>query len=98
MKEASAEQIVRFLTGGNMSDKQLRSDLIDRIKDKHSTWWNDSLELYKMAGLKPSAFGNDVLTVLSYQIVWMLRHYEVDLDAFIKIMRQSYKAYKDLEK
>ena len=37
MKEASAEQIVRFLTGGNMSDKQLRSDLIDRIKDKHST-------------------------------------------------------------
>jgi len=97
MKEASAEQIVRFLTGGNMSDKQLRSDLIDRIKDKHSTWWNDSLELYRMAGLKPSAFGNDVLTVLSYQIVWMLAHYKVDLDVFIEALRHSFKAYQDIK-
>jgi len=80
-----------------MSDKQLRSDLIDRIKDKHSTWWNDSLELYKMAGLKPSAFGNDVLTVLSYQIVWMLAHYKVDLDVFIEALRHSFKAYQDIK-
>jgi hypothetical protein len=76
----------------------LRNDLLDRIKDRHFVWWNDSLELYRMAGFKPSAFGNDVLTVLTYQVIWMLQHYEVDLDAFIKILRQSFKAYKDLDK
>jgi len=81
-----------------MSQKQLRDDLLDRIKDRHFVWWNDSMELYKMAGLKPSQFGNDAMTVLTYQIVWMLQHYEVDLDAFIKILRQSFKAYKDTEK
>jgi hypothetical protein len=81
-----------------MSQKQLRNDLLDRIKDRHFVWWNDSMDLYKIAGLKPSAFGNDVLTVLTYQIVWMLRHYEIDINAFAKILRQSYKAYKDLEK
>ena len=82
-----------------MSKQQIiRNDLLDRIKDRHLVWWNDSLELYKMAGLKPSAFGNDVLTVLTYQIIWMLQHYEVDLDVFIKILRQSYKTYKDIDK
>ena len=81
-----------------MSQKQLRDDLLNRIKDRHFVWWNDSMDLYKIAGLKPSAFGNDVLTVLTYQIIWMLRHYEVDMNAFIKILRQSYKAYKDLDK
>jgi len=81
-----------------MSQKQLRDDLLNRIKDRHFVWWNDSMDLYKIAGLKPSAFGNDVLTVLTYQIVWMLRHYEIDINAFAKILRQSYKAYKDLEK
>jgi len=82
-----------------MSKQQIiRNDLLDRIKDRHLVWWNDSLELYKMAGLKPSAFGNDVLTVLTYQIIWMLQHYEVDLDVFIKILRQSYETYKDIDK
>ena len=75
----------------------IRNDLLDRIKDKHFVWWNDSLELYRMAGLKPSAFGNDVLTVLSYQIVWMLAHYKVDLDVFIEALRHSFKAYQDIK-
>jgi len=81
-----------------MSQKQLRNDLLDRIKDKSFMWWNDSMELYKMAGLRPSQFGNDALTVLTYHIVWMLQHYEVDLDDYIKILRSSRKAYKDIDK
>lgn len=103
MKEASAEQIVRLLMGNGMKDStpiirsSLRNDLLDRIKDKHFVWWNDSLELYRMAGLRSSQFGNDVLTVLTYQIVWMLDHYKVDLDVFIEGLRHSYKAYKDIE-
>jgi len=103
MKEASAEQIVRFLMGGGTKDtipiirSGLRNDLLDRIKDKHSTWWNDRLELYKMAGLKPSAFGNDVLTVLTFQICWMLKHYEIEVDTFVKSLRAAMTAYESTD-
>jgi len=103
MNEASAEQIVRFLMGGGTKDtipiirSSLRNDLLDRIKDKHFVWWNDSMELYRMAGLKPSQFGNDVITVLTFQICWMLKHYEIDLDVFVKSLQASMKAYEDIE-
>jgi len=81
-----------------MSQKQLRNDLLDRIKDRHCVWWNDSMELYKMAGLKASAFGNDVLCVLTFQICWMLKHYEIDLDVFVKMLRAAMKPYEDTDK
>ena len=74
----------------------LRNDLLDRIKDRHMVWWNDSLELYRMAGLKPSAFGNDVLFVLTYQIAWMLEHYEIETDAFVDSLRAARKAYVEV--
>ena len=80
-----------------MSQKQLRNDLLDRIKDRHFVWWNDSLQLYQMAGLKSAQFGNDVLTVLTYQIVWMLEHYNVDTENFIEMLRASRKAYQDID-
>jgi len=80
-----------------MSQKQLRNDLLDRIKDRHFVWWNDSLQLYQMAGLKSAQFGNDVLTVLTYQIVWMLEHYNVDTEIFIEMLRASRKAYQDID-
>jgi hypothetical protein len=75
----------------------LRNDLLDRIKDKHFVWWHDSLELYRMAGLKPSAFGNDVLFVMTYQIVWMLEHYKIDTDAFVEGLRAARKSYQDIK-
>ena len=81
-----------------MSQKQLRDDLLNRIKDKHFVWWNDSMELYKMADLKPSAFGNDVLVVLMFQICWMLKHYKIDLNIFVKSLRVSMKAFEDIDK
>ena len=74
----------------------LRNDLLDRIKDKHFVWWNDSMELYRMAGLKPSAFGNDVLFVLTYQLAWMLEHYEIDTDTFVDSLRAARKAYVEV--
>ena len=80
-----------------MSQKQLRNDLLDRIKDRHFVWWHDSLQLYQMAGLKSAQFGNDVLTVLTYQIVWMLEHYNVDTEIFIEMLRASRKAYQDID-
>ena len=91
---------VRFFTGGGMMNSTpiirstLRNDLLDRIKDKHFVWWNDSMELYRMAGLKPSAFGNDVLTVLTFQICWMLQHYEIEVDTFVKSLRAAMTAYE----
>jgi len=81
-----------------MSQEQLRDDMLNRIKDRHFVWWNDSMELYKMAGLKPSAFGHDATIVLTYQLCWMLEHYELDLDDFIKILRSSMKAYQQVKK
>jgi len=75
----------------------LRNDLLDRIKDKHFMWWKDSLELYRMAGLKPAAFGNDVLFVMTYQIVWMLEHYKIDTDTFVEGLRAARKSYQDIE-
>ena len=74
----------------------LRNDLLDRIKDKHFMWWKDSLELYRMAGLKPAAFGNDVLFVLTYQLAWMLEHYEIDTDTFVDSLRAARKAYVEV--
>jgi len=74
----------------------LRNDLLDRIKDKHMVWWKDSLELYRMAGLKPSAFGNDVLFELTYQLAWMLEHYEIDTDTFVDSLRAARKAYVEV--
>jgi len=50
-----------------------------------------------MAGLKSAQFGNDVLTVLTYQIVWMLEHYNVDTEIFIEMLRASRKAYQDID-
>jgi hypothetical protein len=75
----------------------LRNDLLDRIKDRHMVWWNDSMDLYRMAGLKPSAFGNDVLSVLTFQICWMLEHYKIDTDTFVKSLRAARKAYGEIE-
>jgi len=35
-----------------------------------------------------------VLTVLTFQICWMLKHYEIDLDIFVKSLRAAMTAYE----
>lgn len=74
---------------------QIRNDLLDRIKDKHDQWFEDAIELYKMGRLKPHEAANDTITVMTYQIVWLLDFYEIDLDEFIKGMKQTYRFYQE---
>jgi hypothetical protein len=67
---------------------QLRNDLLERIKDKHDLWFHDAMELYEMGRLRSHHCANDAITVMSYQIVWLLEYYDVDLEEFIKGLRQ----------
>jgi|KBSMisStaDraftv2_1062788.scaffolds.fasta_scaffold1270338_2 hypothetical protein len=72
----------------------LRNDLLDRIKEKHDQWFADSMELYKMGGLKPGQAVNDVITVMTYQVVWLLDYYDVDLNEFIDGLRSTMHIYR----
>ena len=48
---------------------QLRDDLHRRITEKHHQWYNDSVDLYQMAGLRAHHLAQDVFTILMVEIV-----------------------------
>lgn len=74
---------------------QLRSDLQNRIKERHDQWVMDAMNLYQMGELKPSQCANDVVEVLTYQIVWLLDHYNVDMDEYIRGLRKLRALYRE---
>ena len=73
---------------------QIRDDLLNRIKEKHDLWFKDSMDLYKIAAMRPSQAANDAIYVMTYNIVWLLEHYDVDLNAFIKGLKNTMKIYR----
>jgi hypothetical protein len=80
-----------------MSRQQIRNDLMERIKDKHDVWFDDSIELYKMGRLKPHEAANDMISIMTYQIVWLLDFYDIELEEFAKGMQQTHRLFKQSE-
>ena len=74
---------------------QLRTDLQNRIKERHDQWFFDALNLYQMGKLKPHQCANDVVEVLTFNIIWLLDHYGVDLDEYIKGLKHLQVLYRD---
>jgi len=59
---------------------QLRNDLHKRITEKHNQWHNDSIDLYRMAGLRAHHLVQDVFTVLMVEIVGYCMKYDLEPD------------------
>jgi hypothetical protein len=57
---------------------QLRDDLHRRITERHNQWHNDSVDLYRMAGLRAHHHAQDVFTILMIEIVGYCLRFDLE--------------------
>jgi hypothetical protein len=76
---------------------QLRDDLQRRITERHNQWHNDSIDLYKMAGLRGHHLAQDVFTILMVDLVGYCFKFDLEPEEISDAIQMALLALKERE-